>query len=96
MTKLGSGAVGDTVRRFYLDLDVKFVNADYVAWLGMIVDPWGKIVAELGGDKGVDWEGVDKRWDDECEIGLAEVDLEMCERVRREVPLVGRERYEVE
>ncbi|KAF1939371.1 carbon-nitrogen hydrolase [Clathrospora elynae] len=53
----------------------------------MIVDPWGKIVAELGGDEGGEGEGM---WEDEGEIAVAEIDLEYLEKVRREVPLVRR------
>lgn len=50
----------------------------------MIVDPWGKIVAELGGDDG------GEKWDDECEIALAEIDVEHVDKTRREVPLLRR------
>ncbi|OCK86381.1 hydrolase [Lepidopterella palustris CBS 459.81] len=46
----------------------------------MIVDPWGKIVAELGGVE----EG------DVGEICVAEIDLGGLEKVRREMPLVRR------
>ena len=47
----------------------------------MIVDPWGKAVCELGG---VDnWDEQEK----EPMIGVAEVDLELLEKVRREMPL---------
>ena len=53
----------------------------------MIVDPWGKIVAELGGDDG-DGEGVS--WEGEGEIAVAEVDLEYVENLRRESPLARR------
>lgn len=44
----------------------------------MIVDPWGKVVVELTG------EG------DKAEIGLADVDLDYVEKVRREMPLLRR------
>jgi predicted amidohydrolase len=52
----------------------------------MIIDPWGKIVAQLGGD-----EGGDGKWEDECEIAVAEIDGGYVEKIRREVPLVRRE-----
>lgn len=45
----------------------------------MIVDPWGKILAELGGELA-----------DEPEITTAEIDLEYLDRIRREVHLVRR------
>ncbi|CAE7012521.1 CN-hydrolase multi-domain protein [Pyrenophora teres f. teres] len=51
---------------------------------GMIIDPWGKIVAELGGDE------EDGTWKGEGEIAVAEIDLEYVERIRREVPLMRR------
>lgn len=44
----------------------------------MIVDPWGKILAEITG------EG------DEPQIAVADVDLDYLEKVRREVPLLRR------
>ncbi|KAF2833091.1 carbon-nitrogen hydrolase [Ophiobolus disseminans] len=50
----------------------------------MIVDPWGKVIAELGGDDGGDG------WDAEGEVALAEIDVEYVEKVRREVPLIRR------
>jgi len=50
----------------------------------MIVDPWGKVVAELGGDDG--GEG----WDGEGEIAVAEIDVDYVDKIRREVPLVRR------
>lgn len=52
---------------------------------GMIVDPWGKVVAELGGEEDENGRGLDIG-----EIALAEIDAEMIERVRREVPLLRR------
>jgi predicted amidohydrolase len=52
---------------------------------GMIVDPWGKIVAELGGEEDDKGRGLD-----EGEIAVAEIDLEYLERVRREMPLLRR------
>jgi len=42
----------------------------------MIVDPWGKIVAQLGGDQRL-----------EPEIATAEIDHELLRKVRMEVPL---------
>ncbi|KAF2793323.1 carbon-nitrogen hydrolase [Melanomma pulvis-pyrius CBS 109.77] len=51
----------------------------------VIVDPWGKIVAELGGEEDEKGQGLDVG-----EIALAEIDLEVCEKVRREVPLLRR------
>ncbi|KAF1834224.1 carbon-nitrogen hydrolase [Decorospora gaudefroyi] len=50
----------------------------------MIVDPWGKVLAELGGDEGGDG------WEDEGEIAVAEIDVGFLERVRREVLLCRR------
>ena len=47
----------------------------------MIVDPWGKIMAELGGEETFGGEG---------EIAFAEIDLEYLDKVRREVPLIRR------
>ncbi|KAH9865356.1 hypothetical protein J1614_008939 [Plenodomus biglobosus] len=52
----------------------------------MIVDPWGKVVAELGGDD----KGKGNEWDDECEIAVAEIDLEYVEKVRGQIPLKRR------
>ncbi|ORY13766.1 carbon-nitrogen hydrolase [Clohesyomyces aquaticus] len=52
---------------------------------GMIVDPWGKVVAQLGGEEDEKGRGLDIG-----EIVVAEIDLEMVERVRREVPLLRR------
>lgn len=51
----------------------------------MVIDPWGKVVAQLGGD-----EGGDTEWQDEGEIAVAEIDLEYIEKIRREVPLTRR------
>jgi len=44
----------------------------------IVVDPWGNIVAELGGD----FEGP--------QIATATIDLSLVERIRKEVPLVRR------
>ncbi|KAF2120726.1 carbon-nitrogen hydrolase [Lophiotrema nucula] len=52
---------------------------------GMIVDPWGKVVAELGGEEDEQGRGLDIG-----EIAVAEIDLEYVEKVRREVPLLRR------
>jgi predicted amidohydrolase len=51
----------------------------------MIIDPWGKVVAQLGGD-----EGKNGHWKDEVEIAVAEIDLEYVDKIRREVPLIRR------
>jgi predicted amidohydrolase len=51
----------------------------------MIVDPWGRVVAELGGEE--DEKG---RGPDVGEIALAEIDVELVEKTRREVPLLRR------
>lgn len=50
---------------------------------GMIVDPWGEIVAELGGV-----EDMKEGW--EPEVAVAEIDLEKVREVRRGLPLVRR------
>ncbi len=47
----------------------------------MIVNPWGKILAELSGEES---------YNDEPEIAVAEIDLEYLDKVRREVPLLRR------
>ncbi len=44
----------------------------------MIVNPWGEVVAQLGGEKG------------EPEIATADIDLEAVETIRREMPLLRR------
>lgn len=44
----------------------------------MIVNPWGEVVAELGGKY------------DEPEIASAEIDLGLLDKVRREMPLLRR------
>lgn len=44
----------------------------------MIVNPWGVVVAQLGSDF------------EEPEIITAEIDLELLEKVRREMPLLRR------
>ncbi|KAF2691032.1 carbon-nitrogen hydrolase, partial [Lentithecium fluviatile CBS 122367] len=51
----------------------------------MIVDPWGKVVAELGGEEDRKGRGLDVG-----EVAVAEVDLEYLDKVRREVPLLRR------
>ena len=50
----------------------------------MIVDPWGRILAEAGGLE--DWEAKEG----EPELITANVDLGMLEKTRREMPLVPR------
>ena len=44
----------------------------------IIIDPWGKIVAELGGGSR------------DPEIAIADIDLGVVERVRKEMPLLRR------
>ncbi len=44
----------------------------------MIVNPWGEVMAQLGGAE------------DEGAIAIADIDLEYLEKVRREMPLVRR------
>jgi predicted amidohydrolase len=44
----------------------------------MIVDPWGHVLAELGGD------------DKGPEIATAEIDLGFLTKLRREMPLLRR------
>jgi predicted amidohydrolase len=81
----------------------------------MIIDPWGKIVTELGGcaeekdgsegkdscgrkeKEGQGREDVEEDGEEvyadpvsEGRLAFAEIDLDMVERVRREVPLVRR------
>jgi predicted amidohydrolase len=51
----------------------------------MIIDPWGKVVAQLRGDT-----GGEKGWEDECEIAVAEIDVDYAEKIRKEVPLKRR------
>lgn len=46
---------------------------------GVVIDPWGKVVVELGG------EGTG-----EVEVGFVDVDLEKVERTRKMVPLLRR------
>ncbi|KAF2842364.1 putative nitrilase [Patellaria atrata CBS 101060] len=57
----------------------------------MIIDPWGRVVAELDG---VDVDGGKELREGEGlrgpEIAVAEIDLGVVERVRREVPLRAR------
>ncbi|KAF2813265.1 putative nitrilase [Mytilinidion resinicola] len=49
----------------------------------VIVDPWGKVIAELGG------AAEDGSWK-EPEIAVADIDLDYLEKVRREMPLLRR------
>lgn len=44
----------------------------------MIVDPWGKVLVELGGES------------TEPEIGVAEIDLGSREKIRMSMPLLRR------
>ncbi|KAF2153107.1 nitrilase [Myriangium duriaei CBS 260.36] len=47
----------------------------------LVVDPWGEVVAELGGEKGEGWEP---------EVAIVDMDLEKVNEVRRGMPLVRR------
>ena len=51
----------------------------------MVIDPWGKVVAELGGEHNGKATGLD-----EGNIALAHIDLDYLEKVRREMPLLRR------
>lgn len=51
----------------------------------MIIDPWGRVVAELGGEEDEKGRGLDVG-----EIACADIDLEGLEKVRREMPLLRR------
>jgi predicted amidohydrolase len=44
----------------------------------MVVDPWGKVLAELPGD------GT------EPEIAVVDIDLDYQEKIKREMPLIRR------
>ena len=44
----------------------------------MIVNPWGEVVAKLGGESG------------EPEIAIADIDLDLVAKVRRDMPLLRR------
>lgn len=44
----------------------------------MIVNPWGEVVAELGGDRR------------EPEIATANIDFDLLTKIRREMPLLRR------
>ena len=48
----------------------------------MIIDPWGKVVAEITDEDA--HSGI-------CSIAVVDIDLEYVERVRKEVPLLRRE-----
>ena len=50
----------------------------------MIIDPWGKVVAELARDE-ADGEGLDQ-----CEIAVADIDVGYVDKIRKEVPLLRR------
>jgi predicted amidohydrolase len=47
----------------------------------MVIDPWGEVLAELGGVE--DWKG-------EPQLEVVELDMQKLERVRREMPLKRR------
>ncbi|KAF1364857.1 carbon-nitrogen hydrolase [Lizonia empirigonia] len=51
----------------------------------MIIDPWGRVVAELGGEADEKGRGLD-----EGEIAVAEIDVEYVEKIRKEIPLTRR------
>lgn len=51
----------------------------------LIIDPWGKVVAELGGEVDEKGRGLDLG-----EIAVAEIDTEYVEKIRREIPLARR------
>jgi deaminated glutathione amidase len=51
----------------------------------MVVDPWGRVVARLGGEG----EGEDSKLDI-GEIAVADIDLGLVEKVRAEMPLLRR------
>lgn len=52
----------------------------------IIISPWGEVLAELEG-----WEGKQEKGDAwEPEIAVAEIDLDVVNRVRREMPLLRR------
>lgn len=53
----------------------------------MIVDPWGKVLAELRGEDDCDDGGNGL---DVGSIAVAEIDLEYLDKIRREVPLIRR------
>jgi predicted amidohydrolase len=44
----------------------------------MVVDPWGKVLLEMGGE------------DNGPEIGLVDLDLEYQEKIKTEMPLLRR------
>ncbi|KAF2272593.1 nitrilase, partial [Westerdykella ornata] len=56
----------------------------------MVVDPWGEVVARLGGEGEEEEEEGKGRGNDEGGMLFVEVDLGLVERVRREVRLVRR------
>lgn len=54
----------------------------------MIVDPWGKVLVELGGED--DDDGGKATGSDKGDIAFANIDLDYLEKVRREMPLLRR------
>lgn len=67
---------------------VGFHNEHKTRWSyghSIIVDPWGQVVASLGGEEDDNGKGLD-----EGEIALAEINLDYLEKVRKEMPLLRR------
>lgn len=52
----------------------------------IVIDPWGRILAELEGDDGK--KGKGDAW--EPEIALVDVDFDLITKIRREMPLLRR------
>jgi len=47
----------------------------------MVINPWGEVLAELGGLE---------EWNGEPQLEVVELDMQKLERVRREMPLKRR------
>ena len=47
----------------------------------MVVDPWGKVILDMSGEKSADGEP---------EVGIVDIDLEYQEKIAREMPLLRR------